>query len=420
MFKKIRWNLVLFISLGGMINYMDRSAFAIAAPVFSKDLNLTPSEMGILFSSFSIGYALFNFIGGYASDKYGPKKVFAVSMALWSIFCGMIGVTVGFISMLIIRTLFGAAEGPFAATLNKMVNNWFPKKEVATAIGIATAGNPIGGAIAGPIMGILIITTGWRVAFFILAAIGFIWLIGWLKIAKDKPEQHKKISKEELEYILSDDNNVESKTTNTISKPLSFYIKSPTILATTLAFFSLNYILFFFLSWFPSYLSNVQNLSIKDMSIVSIIPWLLGAIGMALGGILCDFVLKKTNKPLFSRKIVLVSCLGISAILVFLVGNVTRVESAVALMTFGIFFLYLSATTYWAILQDTVAKNNIGAVGGFVHAMANVAGILGPIITGYIIEWSGMYSIAFFVAGGIGIVGAISVALYVKPLNLTN
>ncbi|MEX6038658.1 hypothetical protein [Providencia hangzhouensis] len=116
----------------------------------------------------------------------------------------------------------------------------------------------------------------------------------------------------------------------------------------------------------------------------------------------------------------LVSCLGISAILVFLVGNVTRVESAVALMAFGIFFLYLSATTYWAILQDTVAKNNIGAVGGFVHAMANVAGILGPIITGYIIEWSGMYSIAFFVAGGIGIVGAISVALYVKPLNLTN
>ncbi|WP_438871359.1 hypothetical protein [Providencia hangzhouensis] len=76
----------------------------------------------------------------------------------------------------------------------------------------------------------------------------------------------------------------------------------------------------------------------------------------------------------------LVSCLGISAILVFLVGNVTGVESAVALMAFGI-FLYLSATTYWAILQDTVAKNNIGAVGGFVHAMANVAGILGPIIS---------------------------------------
>ncbi|MEX6201212.1 MFS transporter [Providencia hangzhouensis] len=94
MFKKIRWNLVLFISLGGMINYMDCSAFAIAAPVFSKDLNLTPSEMGILFSSFSIGYALFNFIGGYASDKYGPKKVFAVSMAFWLIFCSMIGVTV--------------------------------------------------------------------------------------------------------------------------------------------------------------------------------------------------------------------------------------------------------------------------------------------------------------------------------------
>lgn len=201
MFRSKRWNIVFFLSLGGAINYMDRSAFAIAAPMFASDLKLTPGELGIIFSSFSIGYALFNFVGGYASDRYGPRTVFTVSMAFWSLFCGLIGAASGFISMLVIRVLFGAGEGPFASTLNKMVNNWFPRREVASAIGIATAGNPLGGAIAGPIMGSLVLFIGWRLAFVAIAVLGFVWMIGWLKIARDKPEQHPTISQSELQLI---------------------------------------------------------------------------------------------------------------------------------------------------------------------------------------------------------------------------
>ncbi|HKN03434.1 MAG TPA: MFS transporter [Buttiauxella sp.] len=417
MFKSKRWNIVFFLSLGGAINYMDRSAFAIAAPMFASDIKLTPSELGIIFSSFSIGYALFNFIGGYASDRFGPKTVFAVSMAFWSLFCGMIGAATGFMSMLIIRVLFGAGEGPFASTLNKMVNNWFPRREVASAIGVATAGNPLGGAIAGPIMGSLVLIIGWRMAFVVIALLGLVWLIGWMKIARNKPEQHPSISRAELELIQKGQQENEKEISKS-SLPLSFYIKQPTILATAFAFFGLNYILFFFLSWFPSYLSTSQHLSLKDMSIVSVIPWILGAIGMALGGFLCDYVLRKTGNPLLSRKIVLVTCLGASAIFVICVGYVTTAVSAVTLMACGIFFLYLSATTYWAILQDTVARQNMGAIGGMVHATANVAGILGPIVTGYIIEWTGAYNAAFYIAGGIAVLGAISVALFVKPIQL--
>ncbi|MDN8598982.1 MFS transporter [Citrobacter sp. S2-9] len=420
MLKSKRWSIVFLLSLGGAINYMDRSAFAIAAPMFANDLQLTPGELGIIFSSFSIGYALFNFVGGYASDRFGPKMVFAVSMAFWSFFCGLIGVAVGFTSMLIIRVLFGAGEGPFASTLNKIVSNWFPRREVASAIGVATAGNPLGGALAGPIMGSLVLIIGWRMAFVAIACLGIVWLLFWIKIAKDKPEEHKTISREELALIQEgqqeqSDNNQE---TEKVSMPLSFYIKQPTILATAFAFFGLNYILFFFLSWFPSYLSNSQHLSLKDMSIVSVIPWLLGSVGMAAGGFLCDYVLRKTGRPLFSRKIVLVTCLGASAIFVMCVGNVSSAAGAVSLMACGIFFLYLSATTYWAILQDTVARQNMGAVGGMVHATANIAGILGPIVTGYIIQWTGAYNAAFFIAGGIAVLGALAVAVFVKPIPM--
>ncbi|MDW5500201.1 MFS transporter [Pseudomonas lundensis] len=417
MFKSKRWNIVFLLSLGGAINYMDRSAFAIAAPMFASDLQLTPGELGIIFSSFSIGYALFNFVGGYASDRFGPKLVFAVSMAFWSFFCGLIGMAMGFASMLVIRVLFGAGEGPFAATLNKMVNNWFPRREIGSAIGVATAGNPLGGAVAGSIMGTLVLVIGWRMAFVAIALLGFVWLAFWIKIAKDRPEQHASITPEELALIQQgqqgDDEEIDES-----SLPLSFYIKQPTILATAFAFFGLNYILFFFLSWFPSYLSTSQHLSLKDMSIVSVIPWLLGSVGMALGGYLCDCLVRKTGNALLSRKVVLVICLGASAIFVICVGNVTSATSAVTLMACGIFFLYLSATTYWGILQDTVARKNMGAVGGVVHATANVAGILGPIVTGYIIQWTGAYNTAFFIAGGVAVLGAISVAIFVKPLRL--
>lgn len=414
---KVRWYIVFFLSLGGAINYLDRSAFAIAAPMFAKELALTPSQLGLVFSSFSIGYAVFNLAGGYAADRWGPKLVLSVSMACWSTFCALIGVATGFISMVVIRILFGAGEGPFSTTVNKMINNWFPKREVASAIGMATVGNPLGGAIAGPAVGMLAITFGWRVSFFIIALLGFVWLLGWRGIATDKPQEHPTIDADELDYIRKYQS--QDQVFAGASLPLSFYLKQPTILATAFAFFGLNYILFFFMSWFPSFLSSTQHLDLKEMSIVSTIPWLLGCLGMGLGGFLCDHIMRKTGKPLLSRKIVLVSCLGSAAVFVALSGSAQSAAQAVVMMACGLFFMYLSATTYWAILQDTVAQGNIGMVGGLVHALANIAGILGPAITGYLIEWTGSYHSAFFLAAGIAIGGALSVAFFVKPLEFT-
>src|SRR5581483_2700849 len=125
---------------------MDRSALSVAAPLVVKDLRIDAAQLGIIFSSFFVGYTVFTFLGGYASDVFGPKRVFTLSMTVWSIFCGLTAAAVGFSSLLIVRVLFGCGEGPFGAAASKMVNNWFPPRRVATAIGIANAGTPIGGA----------------------------------------------------------------------------------------------------------------------------------------------------------------------------------------------------------------------------------------------------------------------------------
>jgi len=410
---KKRWQLLLLLFLAGVINYLDRSALSVAAPLITKDLGLSPADLGIVFSIFFVGYAMFNFIGGWASDRFGGKRVFAGAMAVWSAFCGLTAVATGFISLLVIRVIFGVGEGPLSATINKVVNTWFPHREAASAVGIANCGTPLGGAIAGPVVGLMAVALGWRAAFVAIGVLGFIWLAFWLMMAAETPREHPTITAEELREIETDH---ADPTAGLPPRPLGFYLRQPMVLATAAAFFGYNYILFFFLTWFPSYLTMAQHLSIKDMSLATVLPWVLGFVGLALGGVVSDAVFRRTGRALFARKLVLTVCLAVSALCVALAGLVTTAASALALMACAVFFLYLTGSTYWAIIQDTVRGENIGGVGGFVHAVANCAGIIGPAVTGFIVQATGAFTSAFVLAGAIAIVGVAAVLIFVRPI----
>ncbi|RAS82760.1 MFS transporter [Priestia endophytica] len=400
--------IILFLFLAGVINYLDRSALSVAAPYIQSDLSLTPTEMGIIFSSFSVGYAIFNFIGGIAADRYGAKLTLFVAMIVWSLFSGALALVIGFASMVIIRVLFGMGEGPLTTTTSKMINNWFPPSNRATVMGLAASGTPLGGAISGPIVGFIAITYGWRISFLIIMVIGFIWSICWLKFVKEKPENS-------TEKIKTENKKVERET----NLKLTFYLKQKTVLFTAFAFFAYNYILFFFLTWFPSFLVDARGLSIQQMSIVTVIPWVLGFAGLALGGLVSDFFYKKFFKKgvLFSRKLVLVTCLFLSAVCIGFAGLVTTTASAVTLVAFSVFFLYLTGSIYWAIVNDVVDKNNIGSVGGFMHFLANTAGIIGPTLTGFLVDKSGTYTAAFLLAGGLSVVASLAVIRFVRPIT---
>jgi ACS family hexuronate transporter-like MFS transporter len=174
-------------------------------------------------------------------------------------------------------------------------------------------------------------------------------------------------------------------------------------------------VLFFFLSWFPTYLTEAHHLSLRDMSFATVIPWLLGSIGLAAGGFISDLILRLTGKPLLSRKIVLGSCLGAAAVCVALAGRVASTQGAVALMSVSIFFLYVTGAVYWAVIQDTVPREHVGGVGGFVHLLANLAGVIGPAVTGFIVEAThGNYASAFVLAGAIAVLGAVCSLVWIR------
>lgn len=408
----IRWRIVLLLFIAGFINYLDRSALSVAAPALTQELHLSPANLGLVFSTFFIGYAVFNTIGGWAADRWGGKKVFSGAILAWSLLCGATGLATGFGSLLAIRTVFGMAEGPLATTINKIVNNWFPHKESATAFGFANCGLPLGGAVAGPVVGLMTVAYGWRIAFAGVACFGVVWLVFWHFLTTDRPHQHPRVS--EAERLLIETDRSVSEDPRDV-KSLGTYLKQPAILAAMISYFGYSYILFFFLTWFPSFLTMDRHLSLKSMSIATALPWLLGFIGYGLSGVLSDFVFRKTGNALRARKWVLITCLGAAGICVALAGTVTTTANALLLMAIAVFALYLSGSTYWALIQDTIPGPRLGSVGGCVHSIANCAGIIGPAVTGLLVQRSHTFFSAFVLAGAIALASVLAVAVLLRP-----
>ena len=416
MFKNLRWTIVLLLFLVYMINYLDRVALSLTVPMIEKDLMLNAEQFGMIFGSFFFGYALFNFIGGLATDKYGPTLVLGLAVGMWSLFCGLTAIATGFWSMLILRVLFGMAEGPICASANKAINGWFPKKQAATAMGFLSAGSPLGGAVAGPIIGYLALAFGWRPAFVIICSIGIVWMVVWFFIAADNPARSKRVSDDERALIekLKEAQPGEEADLTQAAHGLGYYLRQPIILVTAFAFFCYNYILFFFLSWFPAYLVQAHGLDIKSMSMTTMIPWIVGFVGLALGGWISDKIFNITGRLLLSRKIVLVVALLAAALCVALAGTVEGVTSAVLLMSISIFFLYITGAIYWAIIQDVVHKSRVGGISGFIHLVGSVSGIIGPIVTGFIVQHTGKFDSAFVLAGVVAALGAFLVLFVIK------
>ncbi|MFJ4256345.1 MFS transporter [Pseudomonas monteilii] len=411
--KPYRWTILSMLFLAMIINYVDRAALSIAMPFITQDYHLTPAEKGLIFSSFFFGYALFCFVGGYFADRFGPKRVLTWSMSFWSVLCGSTALAFNFWSLLIVRALFGVGEGPVSTTANKAINSWFPIAERARAIGIAQAGGPLGGALAGPIVGFLALWLGWRIAFVVIAMVGLLWAIAWWRMASSTPLEHPKVSEEELALINAEREAPVQIASESPRTPVLQVICQRAVLVSGLSLFCYNYILYFFMTWFPSYLIDAKGIDLKSMSVITALPWLVGTFGFIGGGLLIDWVFKRTGRRLFSRKVVLVSCLLVAAACIGLTGQLDSVTSTVAVMTAAVGFLMLSAPAYWSMIQDAVPDHQVGTAGGFMHGLANLSGIVAPTVTGLIIQSTGTYASGFLLAGALGVIGAVIVALFV-------
>ncbi|HBV40027.1 MAG TPA: MFS transporter [Erwinia sp.] len=418
MFKNYRSVVALLLFFAGVLNYLDRAALSVMAPLVKKDLQIDDAQMGILFSCFFIGYCLFCFLGGWGADRYGPRKVFGWAAAIWSLFCGATALAGSFTHLLIVRVLFGIGEGPMGTTTNKSISNWFPRKEVGRAVGFTNAGQPLGAAIAAPVVGLVGLHFGWRVSFIVIAALGFVWLAFWLWLFRDRPEHHPRVGEPERQMIAAQRPATRVAPVGKAKTPLWHYVLSLPVLGVAAAFFCFNYIQFFFLSWLPSYLTDFQHLDIKSMSLIGILPWLGATVGFIGGGMISDALFRRTGNFLLSRKLVIFCGLAVAAVCVMLTAWASSVTLAVSLITLASVFAYMTPQACWSLLQDIVPAERIGTAGGFVHLLANLAGILSPGITGFLIQYGGGYSSAFLLASVLALTGMALLGLFVRERSV--
>lgn len=419
MFKNYRSLIALLLFFAGMLNYLDRAALSVMAPLVKQDLHIDDAQMGILFSCFFIGYCLFCFLGGWAADRFGPRRVFSWAAAIWSLFCGATALAGNFTHLLIMRVLFGIGEGPMGTTTNKSISNWFPRKETGRAVGFTNAGQPLGAAVAAPIVGLVGLHFGWRVSFLAIALLGFVWLGFWLWLFRDKPEDHPRVSASERSLIKAQRPATRLAEAGTRPAGIWRYVFSLPVLGVAAAFFCFNYIQFFFLSWLPSYLTDYQHLDIKSMSLIGVLPWLGATAGFIGGGLISDAIYRRTGNFLLSRKLVIFAGLAVAAVSVMLTAWAENIIFAVALITLASVFAYMTPQACWSLLQDIVPAERIGTAGGFVHLLANLAGILSPAITGFLIQYGGGYASAFLLASALALTGIALLALFVRQRSVT-
>jgi len=412
--SRYRWVVAGLLFFAGMLNYLDRAALSVAAPIMRHELHVTDAQLGVLFSSFFVGYCIFCFVGGWAADRYGPRKVFMLAAGFWSLFCGATAVVSSYGSLMMARIAFGVAEGPMGTTTNKSISNWFPRREAGRAVGLTNAGQPLGAAVAAPIVGLIALHMGWRVSFVVIALLGFVWMVCWWAFFRDTPEEHSAVSSEERQLIASDRPTLSLDDGAGAQHGIAYYLFSVPVFGVAAAFFAFNYLLYFFLTWLPTYLTDFQHLNIRDMSLVGMLPWLGATLGFILGGWVSDKLYERTGNVLFARKTIIVLGLGVAGVCVLAVSRVTTLVPAVSLIGVASLFAFMTPQACWSLLQDIVPRARIGATGGFVHLLANVAGILAPAITGFLIQYGAGYSSAFVLASVLALIGVVVLAMAVR------
>jgi ACS family hexuronate transporter-like MFS transporter len=233
---------------------------------------------------------------------------------------------------------------------------------------------------------------------------------------RDTPEQHSWISEIEL-ALIKGDNAKEVAIDNGPKVKLGQCLKQPLVWIIAFSFFSYSWALNTFLSWFPTYLVNTHHINIHDLAISGSIPWLAGTLGLAIGGIVTDWIGKKTGKTTASRKWLTVICLLGVAAAFFPSALVTSTVGAVTLMAVAVFLLYLTGAQYWAIIAETYPLSHLGGIGGFVNALANLAGIVAPIVTGAFVQSTGSWGAGFIVGAFVLLIGALGLAIFGKVSN---
>lgn len=413
MFKgRFRFAVAVMLFLATAIGYIDRSSIGIVAPLLTPELHLSPAQMGLIFSGFFCGYTVFAFIGGALADRFGPVRVMSWAMGIWSVLCGLTAGVFNFGSFFILRVFFGMGEGPTLTAINRTAANWFSRREVSTMVGTIFSGQMFGAAITGPIVGLLALRLGWRPTFIVIAILGLIWLAIFVRVATNRPQDNRRVSSDELLRIEAgrEEHELLSNDTRTLRQCLF----SRNTLGICIGLFAANYTINNLLFWLPTYFVSSHHAGVRQMSLLMAIPWIAGMIGSSGGGLVSDLIYRRMNNPVSARKLCAWVPLALSGLAALLLSTASSLTMAVVLVTAAIMFISAAGQAHWVINHELYPRCHVGGVGGFIHLMGNISGIVGPAITGMAVQHFGGFEVAFKLCTAVDAVGVLAMIVLVR------
>ncbi len=393
------WVIVFAVTLA-VITYIDRVCISQAAPAISRDLGLTPVEMGYAFSAFALAYALFEIPGGWLGDYMGPRKVLMRIVIWWSFFTAATGWAWNLMSLLVTRFLFGAGEAGCFPNLTKSFTTWLPQRERVRAQGIMWMSARWGGAFTPYLVVLVFQYMSWRRAFELFGAIGIVWAIFFYRWYRDNPRDNRNVNAAELALLEG----AESRASGHGDVPWGRFLRSGTVWLLWAQYFCLSWGWYFYITWLPTYLQQGRGIEIQESAILAGLPLFFGGLGSLFCGYISTHVTRWTGSERTSRK--LLSCTGFAGASALLLVSVNLADPLYAMLAMGMasFSNDLAMPPAWGACMDVGGKY-AGTLSGSMNMMGNLAGAVAPVSVGYILQWTHSWDLTFYISAGIYFAG---------------
>jgi ACS family glucarate transporter-like MFS transporter len=396
----VRFVLVFFTFLLTVLLYVDRACISAAKSDISTDLGFSMTEFGWIMAVFTLGYALFQTPSGKLADTKGARGVIAGIVTIWSFLTAITGFAWNYVSMLVIRFLFGAGEAGAFPALAKVVYNWFPVSERGIIQGINFSGSRIGAAFAMPLVAWLIKEIGWRHTFLVFGGFGILFGVLWFLFFRNKPEEAGYVGTSEVEYIKK--HRQQSGPGAKKVLPFVSIVNSVTMWKTMVQYISSNFTFYFSLTWMYPYIQERFQLGLVEAGFYTSIPLVAGAVGNWLAGIMVDAIYRK-GKWKLSRRVPAIIGFALSAAGMIMVTQVSSPVLSVAFMALAVFGADMTLSPSWAFCID-IGKENAGAVSGTMNMAGNLGAFVTIIAFPYLFKWTNQYEPFFFICAALSIV----------------
>jgi MFS transporter, ACS family, glucarate transporter len=395
------WVIVFAISLA-VIQYIDRICISKAEPFIRADLGLSESQMGWVFSAFTLSYALFEIPTGYLGDKIGPRRVLMRVVLWWSFFTVATGWVKNWISLVTVRFLFGAGEAGCFPNLTKAFNRWLPSNERARAQGIMWMSARWGGALTPLLVFWCLQVMNWRTSFLVFGLLGVVWAAVFFWWYRDDPRQHKSVNAAEAALLPTDGGHDEH-----VNVPWRRLYTSRTVWFLCAQYFAASYSWYFFITWFPKYLKDARGFDMSAKSaLLAGLPLFLGGFGALFAGWVAPRLVGWIGSARTVRKGFGAVGFTLGAALLVLSTFIKNPYVAVLAIALVSFCNDLMMPGAWAACMDVGGKY-CGTLSGTMNMMGNLGGFVSPIVIGYIIQYTGNWNLTFYVTAVVYLLGAV-------------